>query len=60
MTDRLILSLSRKESAIANEPPGREEEGWRIPKPYEASAFQNEGLSEDAGSPGIEAKGSVE
>ena len=29
-------------------------------RPYEASAFQNEDLSEDTGSSCIEAKGSVE
>ena len=30
MTERLTFSLSRKVSAIANDPPGSEEESWRI------------------------------
>ena len=34
---------------------GEKKRDGGFPKPYEASAFQNEGLSEDAGSPCIEA-----
>ena len=39
---------------------GAKKRAGGFPRPYEASAFQNEDLSEDAGSSCIEAQGSVE